>query len=47
MFTGLIEDVGSVARLERHGSSAALSVATGLPLDEIRLATPLPLTVSA
>jgi len=37
MFTGLIEDVGSVARLERHGSSAALSVATGLPLDEIRL----------
>ena len=37
MFTGLIEDVGSMTRLERRGSSAALTVATGLQLDEIRL----------
>ncbi|NJD92072.1 MAG: riboflavin synthase [Geobacter sp.] len=37
MFTGLIEDVGSMARLARRGSSAALSVTTKLPLDEIRL----------
>lgn len=37
MFTGLIEDVGRVVKLERRGSSAALTVATALPLDEIKL----------
>jgi riboflavin synthase len=31
MFTGLIEDVGKVQRLERRGSSARLAVATALP----------------
>jgi riboflavin synthase len=37
MFTGLIEDVGRVIRLERRGSSAALTVATALPADGFRL----------
>jgi riboflavin synthase len=31
MFTGLIEDVGKVQKLERSGSSARLAVATALP----------------
>lgn len=30
MFTGLIEDLGKVLRLERHGSAAVLTVATKL-----------------
>ncbi|MBT0665840.1 riboflavin synthase [Geobacter pelophilus] len=37
MFTGLIEDVGRVARLEKHGAAAALEVATALPLAEIAI----------
>jgi riboflavin synthase len=37
MFTGLIEDVGRVVKLERRGSSAVLSVATALPPDGFRL----------
>jgi len=37
MFTGLIEDVGRVVRLERRGAAARLVVATGLPLAEIAL----------
>ncbi|HZV81042.1 MAG TPA: riboflavin synthase [Geobacteraceae bacterium] len=37
MFTGLIEDVGRVVKLERRGSSASLSVATALPADGFRL----------
>lgn len=37
MFTGLIEDVGRVVKLERHGSSAVLSVATTLPAEGFRL----------
>lgn len=37
MFTGLIEDVGRVARLERKGNSALLVVATSLPADGFRL----------
>jgi riboflavin synthase len=37
MFTGLIEDVGSVVKLERRGASARLSVKTALPLAEIKL----------
>ena len=34
MFTGLIEDVGKVQKLERHGSSARLAIATALPSEE-------------
>lgn len=37
MFTGLIEDVGRVVRLERRGNSASLAVATSLHLDGFRL----------
>lgn len=37
MFTGLIEDVGGVVKLERRGSSAVLSVTTSLPSDGFRL----------
>lgn len=36
MFTGLIEDVGRVVKLERRGSSARLTVATLLPAAEFR-----------
>jgi len=34
MFTGLIEDVGRVVKLERRGSMARLTVATALPAAE-------------
>ena len=34
MFTGLIEDVGTVQKLERRGSAAKLTVATALPCGE-------------
>jgi len=37
MFTGLIEDVGRLLKLERRGSSAVLTVATALPQDGFRL----------
>ena len=37
MFTGLIEDVGLVRRLERAGGAARLTVATKLPLESIAL----------
>lgn len=37
MFTGLIEDVGKVQKLERRGSSAKLSVSTALPVAEFLL----------
>lgn len=37
MFTGLIEEVGKVAAIDRIGAGARLQVATGLPLDEIRM----------
>ena len=37
MFTGLIEDVGTVLRLVRVGDSARLEVAAGFPPEEIRL----------
>lgn len=37
MFTGLIEDVGRVARLDRTGSAALLAVATSIPVVEISL----------
>lgn len=36
MFTGLIEDVGRLVKLERRGSSARLAVATQLPAVEFR-----------
>ena len=37
MFTGLIEDVGAVRRLERSGVAARLTVATKLPQESIAL----------
>jgi riboflavin synthase len=37
MFTGLIEDLGKVRRLERRGAAALLAVQTRLPLAEIGL----------
>lgn len=37
MFTGLIEDVGTIKRLERQGLSGRLTVATRLPLESIAL----------
>jgi riboflavin synthase len=37
MFTGLIEEVGKVVRVERGGEAARLSVATTLPAEEIQL----------
>ena len=37
MFTGLIETVGRVARLERVGGAARLTVAAGLPADGVAL----------
>ena len=37
MFTGLIEDVGSVVKLERRGAAGCLTVTTRLPVAEIAL----------
>lgn len=37
MFTGLIETVGRVARIERRGAAARLAVTADLPASEIRL----------
>lgn len=37
MFTGLIEDVGSVRRIEMAGAAARLAVATTLPVETIAL----------
>jgi len=37
MFTGLIEDIGKVQKLERRGGSAALTVSTALPSGEFSL----------
>lgn len=37
MFTGLIEDVGKVVRLQRSGGAARLTVITALPCSEIAL----------
>jgi riboflavin synthase len=37
MFTGLIEDVGTLLELRRGGESAGVTVATALPLAEVRL----------
>lgn len=37
MFTGLIEDVGRIAALEKRGSAAVVKVQTALPPQEFRL----------
>lgn len=37
MFTGLIEDIGTIRRLVRAGQDVHLEVDTSLPLDEVRL----------
>jgi riboflavin synthase len=37
MFTGLIEDVGKVVKIERRGNAAVLTVTTALPLVEVRM----------
>lgn len=37
MFTGLIEDIGSIRSLRRQGDAAIIAVATTLPLDQVRL----------
>lgn len=37
MFTGLIEDVGTVRRLERQGMAGRITVATRLPLESIAM----------
>src|SRR6185369_15008689 len=37
MFTGLIEDVGKVQKLERRGSSARLAIETALPAAEFQV----------
>jgi len=37
MFTGLIEDVGKLQKLERRGSSARIVIATALPAAEFRI----------
>lgn len=36
MFSGIVEDVGTVAAFERRGGGAALTVATRLPLQDVR-----------
>lgn len=37
MFTGLIEDIGTVAAIDKSGTAARLTAATSLTLDEIAL----------
>lgn len=37
MFSGIVEDVGTVVSIVSRGSGAVLRVSTGLPLDEIRV----------
>ncbi|MEZ4599103.1 MAG: riboflavin synthase [Syntrophotaleaceae bacterium] len=37
MFTGLIEDLGSVRTLQRDGDSGRITISTALPLAEIRI----------
>lgn len=37
MFTGLIEDLGSLLEVRRGGEAASISVATQLPMTELRL----------
>ncbi|HTP63909.1 MAG TPA: riboflavin synthase [Geobacteraceae bacterium] len=37
MFTGLIEEVGKLVRIERSGSAARITVAAGFPADEVRI----------
>lgn len=37
MFTGLVEDVGTVRKLERNGSAARLAVSTSIPVQQLSL----------
>jgi riboflavin synthase len=37
MFTGLIEDIGRIAAMDRRGAAAVLTVTTSLPLAEIAI----------
>ncbi len=37
MFTGIIQDTGTVRRLTRRGEDALLEVATALPLDDVKI----------
>ncbi len=37
MFTGLIEEVGKVLRIEKSGATARLTVAAGFPADEVKI----------
>lgn len=37
MFTGLIEDVGTVVRLQHHGTAASLVVSTAIPLEDVSI----------
>ena len=37
MFTGIVEDLGSLLAMRRGAESARLRIATGLPLDEVRV----------
>src|SRR5512137_48966 len=37
MFTGLIEDLGSLLEIRHGGSAASVTVTTSLPLNELRL----------
>ncbi len=37
MFTGLIEEIGKVLRIEKTGVAARLTVAAGFPVDEVRI----------
>ena len=36
MFTGLIEDTGTLEAVERHGDAAEITVRTTLPAEELR-----------
>ena len=37
MFTGLIEDIGTIRAVRPAGTGLALTIATGIPIDEVRL----------
>jgi riboflavin synthase len=37
MFTGIIQDMGTVRKLTRKGGDALLEVTTALPLDDVKI----------
>jgi riboflavin synthase len=37
MFTGIIESIGSLKRLTRHGDDAVLEIGTSMPMDDVRV----------